>query len=256
MDDTENTPKFGIVTATRYESANTLRAQLAQKTIKSARRNDIPIIIIDDSPRNVRTCFQKIGGDITIEPQISTGFGSAIRQAFLAGIDAGWDVIVWMEPEKYPLVPLLLPAIMRVAHNLSDMVIPRRLSMHSYPPYQRRSERKANRQIRTIMKRPDILDLMFGPRVVSKRVAQLFADYEPPAGSDMWETLFVPVFQSLNNWDMVTSMTVHYIHPPEQTATENGDPAMDRKRDLQRQAIIKAMRGEARRLKELELLHH
>lgn len=235
-----------LVTTTLYQSTLDVRCGLAVETAKAARACGYPIIVADGSPeRSVRKALAACGA-IVFE-QTNTRMGASRRQAFQSALT--WnggqaDVMVWLEPEKYTLVPLLGPAIVTVATRQIDLVIPRRTSLDSYPPYQARSERLANTAFSAITGCPD-LDLCFGPRVMSRAIAEeFFLRYDGRYG-DAWEIIFVPVLSALAAGKRVGSVEVDYVHPREQTAAEEGNAAMDAKRDQQRVSLIAAMASAA-----------
>lgn len=231
-----------LVTTTFFKSLIDLRFKLALKTVETARSCGYPIIVVDGSPDpEFRSIFSANGA--TVCRQGEPGTAESRRQTIRTGLNRNWnggtaDVIVWIEPEKHPLVPLLKPLIQAVAAGTSDLVIPQRRTLDSYPPYQAASERLANLALGAITGRPD-LDLYIGPRVMNREMAKLFLDYDRRYG-DNWEIIFIPVLSALAQGKRVHSQTVDYVHPAEQTAAE-ATPEMDRKRDRQRVDIISAM---------------
>jgi hypothetical protein len=154
--------------------------------------------------------------------------------------------IVWLEPEKYTIVPLLAPCIEMIKAGY-EIVIPTRESLESYPMYQELSELRANRELGFITGRPE-LDLMFGPRVMSRRGTNLFLDYTGKFGGDNWEILFIPVLWAIQHDLKIGERRVDYVHPIEQTVAETGNWTINEKRDKQRRDLVAAMRAEAQRL--------
>lgn len=229
-----------LVTTTFFKSLQDLRCTLAIETMEAARSRSYPIIVVDGSPDpEVRSIFSVNGA--TVCQQYLPGMGASRRQAIQAGLDwngGAADIIVWIEPEKYPIVPLLEPLIQVVSLGITDLVIPQRRTLDSYPCYQAASERLANLALGAITGRPD-LDLYIGPRVMNREMAKLFLGYDGRYG-DNWEILFIPVLSALAQSKRVDSRLVDYVHPAEQTEAE-ATPEMDRKRDRQRVDIISAM---------------
>jgi hypothetical protein len=105
-----------------------------------------------------------------------------------------------------------------------------------------------------LTRRPDI-DWMFGPRVLTRRGAELLMSYEDNRGyGDSWHILVVPVLWALWADDYkVGSKIVNYIHPSEQTAAEEGDAEMDKKRDHQRHVLEDTVEKETMRLRQKKL---
>lgn len=239
-----------LVTTTFASSLDDPRFLQAIATCTEAWLENLPIICVDGSPEamaeQVRDRLRVSGASVF--PQQEPGMGPSRRETFYHGLETDAEVIVWLEPEKYTVVHLLEPCIELVANGSYDILIPRRENLDSYPDYQHWSELRANWEFANITGAYN-LDLMSGLRVLNRRAAKLFASYvgETPA-RDQWEIIFIPVLQALRCGMKVGSYTVPYVHPPEQTARESGDAAMDRKRDEQRVNLVAAMREESLRL--------
>ncbi len=240
-------PQTVLVTTTFSKSAEDLRFQLALKTCGAARKAGYPLIIVDGSPdERLRDLLRVCGA--TVYKQEEPGMGASRREALQAGLATEADVIVWLEPEKYPFVPLLKPCIDMVRAGI-DIVVPSRKSLESYPMYQELSELRTNRELGRITGSHD-LDLMFGPRVMSRTGAELLLSYTGQAGGDNWELTFIPILWVLKRHLMsVNSVVVDYVPPPEQTAAEQGDEEMNKKRDTQRHTLVNGMQRAAEYLK-------
>jgi hypothetical protein len=242
---TELNRKVALITTTFNKTASDLRFKLVLRTCDEAKQAGYPIYVVDDSPDPTLGQIMVEHG-ANVEKQIKKGMGASRRQVIKMGLDSGAEAILWLEPEKYPLVPLLRPCInMILGPKGYEIVVPRRFSLDSYPDYQHWSELRANWELGNITGRPD-LDLMFGPRFLSRAGAGLLLGYTGESG-DNWEILMIPIFQAIHNGWKVGSKIVAYKHPPEQTAAEQWDVAMNKKRDEQRTSLIAAMRGEAER---------
>ncbi len=241
--------KVALVTTTFSKNAEDLRFQLALKTCQEARKAGYPLYIVDGSPDpNMRTLLLEAGATAVAGEEIR-GMGASRRQCFQMGLDSGAEVIVWLEPEKYPFVSLIGPCAEMIGEGEGkyDIILPSRKSLQSYPRYQELSELRAIRNIGIITRRPD-LDWMFGPRVMSRKGTELLMSYTGQSGGDTWELLNIPLIWAFQSGIKVGSKLVDYIHPPEQTAAEEGDEIMDRKRDLQRDVLEKAIGAECHRL--------
>ncbi len=238
-----------LVTTTFSPSLSDMRAQLAIKTCLAARDRGYEIIVVDGSPcQEFKSELCRTGA--TVIDQIKPGMGASRREALKAGLETNAHVVIWIEPEKYPLVPLLDKCIDPVMGREADIVIPKRKTFVNYPAYQAESEAKANAEINLIMKRLD-LDTFIGPRVMSRAAARLMSNYDGRVGGvqvygDKWEILFIPLLWFLNADMLVESVPVEYVHPIEQLVED--DEAMRRKRDEQRESLVSAMRREAERL--------
>ncbi len=238
-----------LVTTTLYQSPMDVRFGLAVKTAAAARACGYPIIVADRSPEPSVSQALAAQGAIVLE-RTEAGMGASRRQAFRSGLawnNGAANVIVWLEPEKHSLVALLGPAIDAVATARFDLIIPERRSLEGYPRYQAMSEKLANTAVGAITGRPD-LDLYFGPRVMSRTVAEEFFHRYDGRYGDSWEIIFVPVLSALAAGKRVGSTVVDYIHPGEQTAAEERNAEMDKKRDWQRTDLIAAMARAAQKM--------
>lgn len=238
-------PGVVLVTTTFSPNADDLRFRLALDTCREAARCGYQLVIVDDSPPEEAKGLLEAAG-ATVFKQTEKGMGGSRRQVLREALARGAETIVWLEPEKAPLVGLLGPCIDMVSSSGYDLVIPMRRTLESLPTYQQRSEYWANLLLAHVTKRYD-LDLMFGPRVMSREAAELFLSYDGSAG-DLWHILFLPVLRALAAGMNIGKVVVEYVHPPEQTAAEEGNEAMDAKRDQQRVAIVAAVQQEAVRL--------
>ena len=242
--------KTALVTTTFSKSVNNLRFQLALKTCQAAKTAGYPIYIVDGSPEPQMSQLLRDAGAI-VEIQKEEGMGASRRQCLAMGLESGADVIVWLEPEKHTLVPLLEPCISLVINNEADAVIPRRPNLDGYPQYQHFSELRANWEIADVTGRYDI-DYLVGPRIMNQLAAGHMLQYDGRIGSekvfnDNWEILFVPILWWLIKGLTVKSVTVDYQHPPEQLVED--DEVMRQKRDKQRKDLVDAMRIEANHLR-------
>lgn len=229
---------FAVVTTTFSKNVQDMRFKLALNMVSSiVQRFGTGPIIVDDSPAEVKDALRAIGGQV-FDQEPGTGMGAARRQAVKVALEQGAETIVWMEPEKHPLVTFLDQLVDQFDFDRADLLIPRRRSLRSYPTYQMVKELEGNHEAGSLTRRPD-LDLWFGPRVMNRRAARLMVDYDGQYG-DRWDSIFIPVLMALKRNYTVVGHTVDYVHPPEQTAAES-DPSMDRKRDEQLVTLLDGM---------------
>ncbi len=232
-------PKVVLVTTTFSTSLTDIRAKLALRTCREAAKHDYHIIVVDNSLcGEFKETLRATGAEVL--PQQNPGMGNSRRECLRAGLNTGAEVIVWLEPEKYPLVSLLEPCIEPIG-ELADVVVPRRRNLENYPKYQQWTEFSANWELGNITGRPD-LDLFSGPRIMSRKAAEMMAEYQGERG-DNWEILFIPVLWYLQTGMRVKSVVVNYVHPIEQRSED--DELMRHKRDQQRHNLVSAMAAEA-----------
>ena len=234
--------KFVIVTTTYSNSVNDFRAGLALKTVEAAKKEGYEIVVVDGSPdEKFKDALTLAGAHVFMEK--TKGMGTSRRQSIKTGFDIGGDVVAWIEPEKYPVIPLLLPLFKMIQTESAQIIIPKRKSLEGYPPYQMMSENRLNQELGLITNNKD-LDLCFGPRIFNKAGGEYFLNYKGERG-DNWESIFIPILRALRDGVKITSEVINYVHPPEQTAVEIDSLEMNRKRDFQREVLVNAMGEEA-----------
>lgn len=231
-----------IATTTFYTSPDDLRFKLATKFVKEAVKAGHEVVIVDGSPLpEIGEQLRNLGASVCAQRE--KGMGPGRREALRLASDS--DVIAWVEPEKHPLVPFLEVLAEKVRAG-ADMVIPRRRSLGSYPKYQEISEHKGNWEAGSMTGRPE-LDLWFGPRVMNLKGLSHFLAYDG-LYEDRWDSIFIPVMWAIADGSRVVSHTVDYVHPAEQTAAEEGDATMDKKRDVQLESLLQAIGAECSKL--------
>ncbi len=229
-----------LVTTTFSPNVDDMRATLALKTAEEARKANYPLIVVDGSP-DPKIENELSARGATVHRQKEPGMGNSRRQCLNLGLSTEADTIIWLEPEKHPMVPLFQPCINHLVNQGCEIVIPRRKTFTNYPQYQHYCEVWANWEAANITGRPD-LDLWVGPRIMTRKAAELMAGYNGRHG-DNWEILFVPMIDMIQRGWTIGSVTVDYIHPIEQMVED--DETMRAKRDKQRIDLIRAMQTEA-----------
>lgn len=218
----------------------------ALRTAEEARVNELHLYIVSGCPNPIcDELLRERGAEVVKE--VDHGMGASRRQGIREVVkkyDPG--AVVWLEPEKYPLVAHLEASIQAIGRGQADLVVPRRTTLESYPKYQELSELRANHAMGAITSRGD-LDLMFGPRVMGRKAIPLFLAYGPEYGGDQWHVLFAPVVWAIKKGLKLLSVTVPYVHPLEQTTREEGNAEMDSRRDIQRVELIELVSREMKR---------
>lgn len=227
------------------------RFDLTRQMCQLAKVFGYPVYIVDGSlyENTVRDALTDAGATRVIK-QKEKGMGASRRECIGAGLDTGAAVICWIEPEKVGMIPVLEPCVEMVRQGY-DIVVPWRNRLYAdYPPYQALSEGWMNFEMAqaTGLK----LDFCSGPRVMSRRAAELLLSYrgqsrvDPTARyDDDWSLLHVPILWAFQDGMRIGSCPVDYVHPAIQTALEVNDVEMDHKRDVQRAAVVGAVCKEA-----------
>lgn len=261
----------------KMSPAAELRAGLAYRFCKKASELGYKTIVVDgNSDAGWRQQIRSLDNVVLLD-QKERGFGPGRREAYVTAANEGRRVIAACEPEKHPLIrhdtdghsPLAVAAY-PVYAGIADGTVPRRIDgLASYPAQQCVEEVAANLTVfnlfKEVVKRHNLairvpyLDQQIGPRIFSKDMMPYFLNYpgyievtervKTDAGEkeelkryahDMWESHFVPFWEMIRDGKRVHGVPVDYVHPPEQTALESSDVAMDLKRIDQLVAVSKA----------------
>jgi hypothetical protein len=175
------------------------------------------------------------------------GMGSARRQALRLARDLSDDpeqIIVWLEPEKYPLVPLLRAPLQVMSDVGYDLVMLRRESLDSYPPEQAKAYELISLAVKYLTGIES--DFGWGPSLLTRRTVEYFLNYESRHG-DLWDSVHCPKLQIIHDGLPWAIVDVPYVHPPEQAAAETG-MGFFRKRLDQVHQLVDALEAEVNRL--------
>ena len=229
-----------LVTGTLYTmvtQSERVRAELAKRTIKDAHENGFEIIVLDSgSPKELLSEFANFGA--IVKNSQYQGMGPGRREAIFSAYEKEKEVIVWIEPEKYTIIPELVKIVEPILYDSADFVIPRRISLASYPKAQQYTEPFGNAYFRELTGWD--LDVFFGPRVFKSAMAKYFCSYDGKYW-DKWDAIFVPLLDAIHEGRRLLSVNVDYTHPREQTEIEEHDLRFYRKRLFQLENIMKSM---------------
>ncbi|MES2087637.1 MAG: hypothetical protein V4467_01445 [Patescibacteria group bacterium] len=145
-----NIGKTLLVTTTRYELRDTLRAQLARETFLAAREERCVVIIVDDSRHSSYADAFRQSGAIVFR-QHQAGMAASRRQAFFHAHEfvldyPRYDRVMWLEPEKrfLPKLAATIAAPIDGVRTLVSMACRSQRSWATWPDFQVASEQKAN----------------------------------------------------------------------------------------------------------------
>lgn len=236
-----------IATTTRYPSVQDLRCQLALAMIHQAVKvQGFDVVIVDGSPQpnNIRSVLKDAGAIIFEEAPAST-MGASRRQALTQASRLEQEVIIWMEPEKEPLVSCLAELAQPILNDQADIAIPSRseAGLASYPRLQRLAEECGNETFKRVSGLT--LDVWFGPRLMNRKGVKFFLEYDGKYG-DRWDSIFIPLLRAHAAGLKILNMPTQYLHPQKQTQQEEKDMATGIvKRLEQLQNLITALCQEA-----------
>ncbi len=249
-----------------------IRGDLALKTLAAARLNRFQIAVVDGGSSEAfrEALTETIGKPPSDEQQ--RGMSQSRRQVFGEASELkGIKVIAWVEPEKVTMATgeNLQRAALPILQGHADVVVPKRdeFAFITYPYYQTNWEQESNREFNAKLKENGLLpqdaeelDMWFGPRLFRNEpeVLKLFMhQWEKDAthsnkedkemNPDLWAgAIFLPVIGQLykDKLDLkpprVASVTMDYVHPDEQTRTEQNNDKFRAKRELQSCNILHA----------------
>ncbi len=251
----------------KHEDVVGIRGDLAMKTLNKATEQGFQVTVVDNpesSPAfkakldELRESNELYVYQENAESTMSAGRRQALRET---SNFPGVKTIAWIEPEKTSMVDSLLIAAQPIVSGEAHIVVPQRnpeIFRRTYPDFQVEYEERANERYNNLLKRTGLrsqeappLDAWFGPRLLRNdpKVLEHFMLEHTFAGEErqtfdginpeLWpDTLFLSLPSALNAGLTVQSVPVDYYHPAEQTASENNNPAMEKKRQLQYKTII------------------
>lgn len=240
--------KKTVMAIMTYTTFNTdwerVRAKCIIKTLKEAIKHKYEVVLVDGgSPPEFVKDMQSLG--IHVYHQRTPGMGNGCRETLQLAQEmaAHGRGIVWIEPEKYPLVCKLDPAVKKFENERLDLLLLKRTSLDSYPPEQAMAYRMIALATKYLIGIDS--DFGWGPMVLSKRAIDYFLEYRSDYG-DLWDSIHCPRLAIINNlpWQI---MSIDYTHPPEQTAAETGIELLP-KRIRQMDQLVRAITGEVDKL--------
>ncbi len=250
-----------------YKIHDKVRGDLALKMIKIALQKCFHVVVVDGgSSAEFKKSLAQTGARISkkevkrMSPSRQQGFKEASQ---IKGV----KVICWVEPEKVYIPQNCLPwAVIPILKGETDIIIPKRdgEAFKSYPTYQAKIEKKANKAWNGLLRKYNILnpsipdlDIWFGPKFFrnNPKLVEIFLrQYEFDSSRlkkvskkgffvqlDLWPNAIIfPIISALKSGYKVTSVDVYYKHPDKQTSIEENSAVMKRKRDMQYKEILLA----------------
>jgi len=158
--------------------------------------------------------------------------------------------VVWLEPEKSTLVPLLRPAVDKIVTESYDLVMFRRKNLDSYPPEQIYTYKMVELAFKYLTNIE--CDFLFGPIALSKRSVDYFLAYKSKYG-DVWDSIHIPKLYIIKDGLPWTQVEIDYQHPEVQTQAELGNMDLFIKRVEQIRVVTEALISEVHNIGLLPL---
>jgi hypothetical protein len=239
--------KVVIATTTFYNpdsDSDVIRAAHTSETIRGAVELGYAVVVVDGgSPDDILRGYEDLGAMVHTQTGATMGLGR--RQAVQLAVDTGRPIVAWTEPEKTAYIPHLHLTAQPVLDSDTDLVVPRRMTMYSYPAAQQSAEQLGNSFSRAVTGHD--LDMWFGPRTWRREVSCFFLDYDGRYG-DKWDSIFIPVLDALADGATVDQVPVEYTHPADMTSLEEEDVRFYWKRMEQLQNLMCAIEDHWREL--------
>lgn len=244
--------KIVIATTTLYDSLKNYRVELALKTIHEACKTGLRIVVLDaGSPIELHRVMSSFGAHV-IPSQHATTMGTQRRRVLAqAAEDAGPDgAVIWMEPEKWPLIHDIKQLAEPVMSGKADMAMASRspAGWETHPLEQVYVERFGNRFFNRLVasRTHDVsFDVWFAPFAVNRAALQPFLLYDGEFG-DRWDAIHIPRLNVIAEGLRVVSVEMeNYFYPPEQRKAEEEDINMMLKRVDQLGNLVSAFHKRA-----------
>lgn len=189
----------------------------------------------------------ELGADVVAQEE--PGMGNARRQALRLAreISDKHEAIVWLEPEKYTLVPFIAKVANKIMYHNNDMAMFKRRSLKSYPPEQEHTYKMVALAFKYLTSIES--DFLFGPVALSREAVDYFLSYKSKYG-DVWDSIHIPKLRIIHDQLPWTQVTVDYKHPQEQTKAEQGNMNLFVKRVEQIRVVTQALIDEVTDLRE------
>lgn len=236
----ELSDKVVIATTTFYKpdlESDIFRAESAKGMIRSATDLGYRVVVVDGgSSDELLKEFEVYGANVYVS--LGSGMGISRRHAIQLACNVGREIIAWTEPEKGGYIKELVKTVEPILSFSTDIIIPRRKSLSSYPTIQRHTEIAGNLFWAKLTGYG--LDMWFGPRTFKREVSGYFLGYNGEYG-DKWDSIFIPVMDIILDGKNVEGVTVNYAHPKKQTEIEEHDLGFCKKRFEQLTSLTNAL---------------
>lgn len=216
------TMQYGKMRGQMSERTLRERIKLAQKLVRESQDKGYYVVaLVDDYAKT----FFKASSRCHIFSEKTKNYTEAKRAVVQKALDILKDELIGIiqtEPEKLTLVPYFTQLVKPILHNKADFVIAGRKSLKSYPHWQQHWEACGNAMCFEAMGKN--YDFFFGPRVMSKKVAEEFTQFpgKAPIHEDYQSYNAFPYFVMLKKY-RTTQVTVPFTYPQNQTKAEEKD---------------------------------
>lgn len=234
----DNYTDLVIITTTFYgeDDVSEVRSLIACETLRRINDLGIKCVVVDGG--STREFIEQIDEleNIVVIIDSSLGMGESRRKALEIAMTQfpESNYYLWMEPEKDDLIKetSIKSMLAPLQEGQTDIVVPKRESLDSYPKFQRKIEQRANKRVSDSLNIHDSegkdLDLWFGPKMFNREGAKYFLNYKSKL--DKWDSIIAPVVEGQRDGAKIKSVDVDYKYDVIQELHEQENPSMNRKR--------------------------
>jgi glycosyltransferase involved in cell wall biosynthesis len=228
-----------VITGTKYDPnmVENFRADLALEGVRKATGLGYKVIVVDSgSSDRFLEDVEKSGAELHVD--FSLNMCGQRNYAMQKAFENGRQVTAWTEPEKISYMESIVKTAEPILRGEADIVVPRRISLESYPSFQKNIEPIGNGffEALTGLNR----DMWFGPKTWGRESAHHFLDYDESYGQ-MWQSIFLPILDAIHEGKVVDEVKVDFTYPNQQKEIEEGGLAFYKKRIDQLQQITSAL---------------
>lgn len=228
--------QFANVRKDMDESVWQARIDAAKEFFSAVVSQGFPLFVLVDTETDGQ--FKDLGARLLYEtPGVQTTLGEKRRLLFAAAKEyiiqsgAGNGVVVWSEPEKVDFAKDIHAVAAPIIAGDADIVLPRRMSLTSYPTWQQPWEETGNRMLSKVIGKE--FDYFFGPKACNIAATECFMQYPKDATvPDLWDSIFAPLVDAVVQHLRIAEVPVSFTYPKSQRDTEENDILILKKRTV------------------------
>lgn len=240
-----------IYTTTFYgtDEVSMVREKLALNFLRNTHNLNIRCVLVDGGSNQgyLDQVKQLENVELLVAPELNMGDSRKKALEIAVGYPDA-ENFLWAEPEKYDLITKenLNAMLAQLRAGKTEIVVPKRKTMHTLPKLQAWIETRANRRATNIMKGEpeylkveDEIDFWFGPKMFNRQGAEYFLNYKGKLNK--WDVILKPVINAYRDGKRVCSVLVDYEYDPSQSESERKDKKMKNKRIEQYVTILREL---------------
>lgn len=218
---------FQPTAVAKQMAPETLKARLKanREFVKQSVKSGVHVVVVTDSVSH--EALQGSGSHLVLEKELGMGYTRRLALRVAMDLVGGKSsaAFIWTEPEKVSLAKYYEKIAKPVLSGKADIVIPKRKSLRSYPLWQQDWERAGNAMCKAVLGWD--VDYFFGPRVLSRRAADIFLSYPGKQEVlDKWDCIYAPLVDCKKKKLRTSSISIDFVYPAKQSREESRDILM------------------------------